>query len=65
MVREVTPNASDQTIKLLAEFMLDKSEPNGFVSWNTKGARMLEEITYRTHNKTVFQHSTSGIIASL
>lgn len=65
MVREATPHTSDQTIKLLAEFMLDKNEPNGFVSWNVKGARMLEEITYRTHNKTVFQHSASGIVASL
>lgn len=65
MVSQAKPTPADQTIKLIAEFLLDKNEQNSFISWNIKGARMLEEITYRTHNKTVFNKDISTFVVSL
>lgn len=65
MVARTSDNPSDQSIKLIAMFMLDPNEPNSFISWNVKGAKMLQEITYRTHRKTIFRRGGSTIIASL
>lgn len=56
---------ADRSIKLIIDFMLEGTEANSFISWNTKGARMLEEITYRTHNKTIFRKGTSSFLTSL
>lgn len=64
MQRDVK-GSSDMAIKMIADFMLDSSQPYSFISWNTKGARMIEEITYRTQNKTVFRSSPSEYLASL
>jgi len=56
---------SGRTAALILRFMLDKTEPYSFISWNAKGARMMEEITYRTHNKTIFKRGASGLLVSL
>lgn len=68
MLKRMLKNAktpSDKSMKIIAEFMLDEGEKNSFMSWNTKGARMLEEITYRTHNKTIFRKGASSFLTSL
>jgi hypothetical protein len=57
--------SSDMSMKLVADFMLDKSQHYSFISWHTKGARMIEEITYRTQNKTIFKSGSSEYLASL
>lgn len=64
MLKDVNGNA-DAVIKIIAEYMLDNKEDNSFISWNVKGARMLEEITYRTQNKTIFRKNISGFLTSL
>lgn len=58
-------STADRSVKLIVDFMLESTETNSFISWNTKGARMLEEITYRTHNKTIFRKGTSSFLTSL
>lgn len=64
MSKKVNGNA-DRAIKLISEYMIDPDEDSSFISWNIKGARMLEEITYRTQNKTIFRKGTSGLLTSL
>jgi len=65
MLERTSANPSDQSIRLIATFMLDPSEPNTFISWNVRGAKMLQEITYRTHRKTIFRRGNYTVIASL
>lgn len=43
-------------MKLFLGFLMDTQENNGFISWNRNGARMLEEITYRTNQRTLFRN---------
>jgi len=64
MLKDVNGNA-DKTIKMIADYMLDPTEDYSFISWNVKGARMLEEITYRTQNKTIFRRGASSFLTSL
>lgn len=64
MLKDVNGNA-DKTIKIIADYMLDPTEDYSFISWNVKGARMLEEITYRTQNKTIFRRGASSFLTSL
>lgn len=64
MQRNVKGN-SDMSIKMIADFMLDPNLNYSFISWHTKGARMIEEITYRTQNKTIFSSNSSEYLASL
>lgn len=64
MAKDVNGNA-DKTIKMIADYMLDSNEDYSFISWNVKGARMLEEITYRTQNKTIFRRGASSFLTSL
>lgn len=63
MIRESATNLSKninepayQTASIIKDFFLDKKESHGLIAWNKRGARMLEEITYRTSNRTVFRH---------
>lgn len=60
-----TSSHAGQAMKMIAEYMLDKNEDYSFISWNAKGARMLEEITYRTQNKTIFRKGAPGFLTSL
>lgn len=64
MQRNVKGN-SDMSVKMIADFMLDPNFNYSFISWHTKGARMIEEITYRTQNKTIFSSNSSEYLASL
>ena len=57
--------SADKSVRLLVDFMLDKNEKYSFITWNTNGARMMQEITYRTNNKTVFKKRSSDLLASL
>lgn len=57
--------SADKSVRLLVDFMLDKNEKYSFITWNTNGARMMQEITYRTNNKTVFKERSSDFLASL
>ena len=68
ILRKIANNGSgsaDKSVRLLVDFMLDKNEKYGFITWNTNGARMMQEITYRTNNKTVFKKRSSDLLASL
>jgi hypothetical protein len=65
LLKSTNLTTSGRTAALILRFMLDKDQPYSFISWNPKGARMMEEITYRTHNKTIFKRGASGILASL
>ena len=65
MLNSKGESSSQKTIRLIAGFMLDPNEPKSFISWNVYGAKMLQEITFRTHRKTIFRKGNSSIVASL
>lgn len=65
LLKKAGTTTSGRTGALILKFMLDKDEDYAFISWNAKGARMLQEITYRTHNKTIFKRGASGLLVSL
>lgn len=56
--------SGDYALNMLLDFMLKRSEKNTFISWNTKGARVMEEITFRTYRRTVFKSGVSTMEAS-
>lgn len=64
MIKAGSLNSVDRSTNLLAEFLLSPDRKYSFIAWNAKGARMLQEITYRTNNKTVFRKGVSGIEVS-
>lgn len=65
LLKNAGTTTSGRTGALILKFMLDKNESYSLISWNAKGARMLEEITYRTHNKTIFKKGASSLLVSL
>lgn len=60
-----TPGSAGKAIKLTTKFMLDKKERHSFIVWNKSGAKMLQEITFRTAHRTVFRNRSGRLMASL
>lgn len=55
-----TPNPCDDCVELVAEYLINS--PNQFFEWDISKKDILQQITYRTHQRTIFKNYKYGRI---